>query len=198
MQKHIPYAIVTPRTLAAFRGSALILPDVRVLDESERESLLAFAKSRSKLVITGTDTTGLPQEANIARFANCPEKTYLQALEANFLGTSPSSQAAFLESLPTNPEVSIDASPTVATHVANVDGKLHVYLANFKGLRGGENARQELETGGRITVQAGGKAKFLPFLGEVQELQGEKSGKGWVYRLPPIFRGAVFWIEPHQ
>jgi hypothetical protein len=195
MQKHLPYAVVTPRTLASFNGSALILPDVRVLDETERNRVQAFVKSGGKLVITGTNATGLVQQNNVVHFADCPGKSYLQALEADFAGASPSSQVSFLESLPASPEITIEASAMVAAHVAKVGGKLHVYFANFKGLRGGENARQEPETGVRITVEAAGKAKFLPFLGETQELHGKKSGNATVYRLPPIFRGAVFWIE---
>jgi glycosyl hydrolase family 10 len=201
IQKHLPYEVVTPRTIAEFRGRALILPDVRLLDQAERNSLQTFAKAGSKLVITGTDTTGLPQQKNIARFATCPGKAYLQALESNFAGTSPSSQAAFLESLSANAELSIEASPAVATHIAKVGGKLHVYFANFKGLRGGENARQEPEASVRIIVKDGGKvnagdkAKFLPFLGEEQELHGERKGNATVYQLPPILRGGVFWIE---
>jgi hypothetical protein len=195
IQKHLPYEVVTPRTIAEFRGSALILPDVRLLDHSERNSLQTFAKTGGKLVITGTDTTGLPQQKNIARFATCPGKAYLQALESNFAGTSPSSQAAFLESLSASAELSIEAAPAVATHIAKVGDKLHVYFANFKALHGGENARQEPEAGVRITVNAGGKAKFLPFLGEEQELHGKRKGNATVYQLPPILRGGVFWIE---
>jgi hypothetical protein len=194
MQKHLPYAIVTPRTIADFKGSALILPDVRLLDERELTSLRKFAESGGNLVVTGADATGLPQK-NISRYADCPGKMYLQALETNFGGTSPSSQATFLDMLPANTEVSVEASPAVATHIVRVDGTLHVYFANFKGLRGGQNARQEPEAGARITVNTGGKAKFLPFVGEEQELQGERKGNATVYQLPPILRGGVFWIE---
>ena len=149
-------------------------------------------------MITGVDTTGLAPATNVARFPNCPGKTFLQALESNFQGTTPSHEAAFLASLPANPVVSIEASPSVATHIARVGGKLHLFFANFKGLRACENARQEPETGVKITVPAGGRAKFLPFLGEEQELHGEKSGSTQTFRLPPIFRGAVFWIEPSR
>jgi hypothetical protein len=198
MQKHLSYAIVTPRTLATFDGSALILPDVSVLDESERNLLLAFAKAGNKVVITGTDATGLASQKSVARFADCPGKEYLHALEKNFAETSSSSAVDFLNSLPANPDVRVEASPMVATHIARVDGKLHVFFANFKGLRAGENARQEPEAGVRITVQDGSKAKFLPFLGEALEVRGEKSGAEWVYRLPAIDRGAVFWIEDAQ
>jgi hypothetical protein len=195
MQQHLPYAVVTPRTLTKFKGSALILPDVRVLDDSERQAITNFAKAGSKLIITGTDATGLGEQKNVARFMDCPGKAYAQALENNFAEAAPSSQAAFLASLPANDAIAVEGSPAVATHVARVDGKLHVYFANFKGLRGGENARQTPAEGMRVTVKAGGKAKFLPFLGEVQELRGERKGNATVYPLPPILRGGVFWIE---
>src|SRR5258705_11329999 len=35
VQQHLPYEVETPRTLAAFKSNALILPDVHGLDESE-------------------------------------------------------------------------------------------------------------------------------------------------------------------
>jgi len=195
LQKHLAYEVVTPRTLAHFTGSALILPDVRVLDDTERALLLKFAKSGSKLIITGTDATALPNQPNVLRMEACPGKAYTEALERDFAAASPSSQSQFLDNLPANSEVQIEASSAVATHVARVDGKLHVYFANFKGLRGGVNANQEPETGVVVTVRGTGKAMFLPFLGEEQELQGEKKGEMTAYRLPPISRGAVFWIE---
>ena len=34
MQKHLEFQIVTPRTLANFRGDTLILPDVRLMKEA--------------------------------------------------------------------------------------------------------------------------------------------------------------------
>ena len=98
--------------------------------------------------------------------------------------------------MPPNDEIKVEASPSVATHIVQVEGKLHVYFANFKGLIGGKNARQKPEAGVRITVNAGGKVKFLPFLGEEEELKGERSENGsTVYQLPPIVRGGVFWIK---
>src|ERR1700740_2033480 len=42
MQKHLEFQIVTPRTLAEFHGQTLVLPDVRVLNDGERESLKKF------------------------------------------------------------------------------------------------------------------------------------------------------------
>ena len=48
MQKHLEFQIVTPRTLADFRGETLVLPDVRVLGESEKAWLQDFRRLRKK------------------------------------------------------------------------------------------------------------------------------------------------------
>ena len=39
MQKHLEFQIVTPRTLAEFRGRTLVLPGVRALNQSEQQRL---------------------------------------------------------------------------------------------------------------------------------------------------------------
>jgi hypothetical protein len=94
--------------------------------------------------------------------------------------------------------IGIVASPMIATSIAEVDGKTQVFLANFAGLHGGVNPVQIPQTDVHITLPANahGQAFFLPFLGEVQELEGmEKAGRV-SYALPPISKGAVFWYQP--
>ena len=79
MQSHMEFQIVTPRTLAAFRGDALILPDVRCLGKDEAALLKKFPKT---LVVTGQtgkyDDTGAELKANRARHQGCREKTVRQ------------------------------------------------------------------------------------------------------------------------
>jgi hypothetical protein len=79
-----------------------------------------------------------------------------------------------------------------------VDGKTHIFLANFAGLRGGVNPVQTLQTGVQITIpaQAKGQAFFLPFLGDVQKLEGVQQSGHISYSLPAISKGAVFWYQP--
>jgi hypothetical protein len=191
MQKHLEYEIVTPRTLAEFKGPTLVLPDVRVLDAAEHESLQKFVAGHT-LVVTGQDATGL-SSPQVVHIAQCPGKAYSAALEKDFPSASPESQQAFLESLKPSPDVVVDASSWLATHIVRVDGKPHVFFANFKGLRPKENAVQTPETGAKITASSTGKAYFLPFMGEVQELRGEEKDGRTVYLLPPIEKGAVVW-----
>src|SRR5579864_3399538 len=61
MQRHLSFQIVTPRTLADFHGKTLVLPDVRVLGNSEQNSLRDYATAGNRIVVTGSDATGLAE-----------------------------------------------------------------------------------------------------------------------------------------
>ena len=198
MQEHLEFQIVTPRTLNQFTGDTLVLPNVRVLDESEKGWLKSYVASGKQLVITGEDATQLTPASNIARVEPCPGKEYMAALEKDFEHTTPDSQAAFLKTFKSDGSIQIAASPEVATSISLVDGKPHVFLANFAGLRGGVNPVQTVQSGVKVTIssEAKGPAFFLPFMGEVQKVQGVRIAGGTSYTLPPISKGAVFWYEP--
>jgi hypothetical protein len=196
MQTHREFQIVTPRTLAEFRGQTLILPDVRVMNADEQTWFHRYVAQGKKLIITGNNPLDAPNDPNIIRFPGDPGKAYVAALEKDFEQTTPSEQHAFLESLPRNTEIEISASPHVATSIASVNGKTHVFLANFAGLIGGKNPVQSPQTA-TITVPAehNSSAYFLPFLGNAQKLDGTPKGRTIVFTLPPIEKGAVFWLE---
>ena len=48
MQKHLEFQIVTPRTLAEFKGDTLVLPDVRILSDSEKTLATTIRWSRQE------------------------------------------------------------------------------------------------------------------------------------------------------
>ena len=85
----------------------------------------------------------------------------------------------------------------MATQIARVDGKVHIFFANFKGLVAGQNAVQTAEKGIRVSRAAAsaGKAWFLPFLGEAQEVEGQRHDADLVFVLPDVQKGAVVWFE---
>ena len=105
-------------------------------------------------------------------------------------------QQAFLDSLPPSAGVEISASPEVATSIARVNGETHVFMANFAGLVGGKNPVQTPQTV-TITVPdgSGHSAYFLPFLGDTQKLEGTPNQGKVTFTLPPISKGAVFWLQ---
>jgi hypothetical protein len=198
MQKHLEFQVVTPRTLSEFNGSTLILPDVRVMSESERAWLRRYVERGKLLLVTGEDTTGLGDMANVIRLSKCPGKSYSAALKKDFAGSTPDQEHEFLESLKADPPIHVFASPMIATSIARVDGKPHVFFANFAGLRGGANPVQTPQAGVQVTIAGTGKHRgfFLPFLGEAQPLDGTVGRDSVTYNLPAIEKGAVFWYEP--
>jgi hypothetical protein len=119
-------------------------------------------------------------------------------MESDFERADPDSQAEFLKGLKNTSEVEVTASPMVATSIAVVEGKPHIFFANFAGLRGKVNPVQTPQTGVRVRLAKAGKGKafFLPFLGDVQEVTGVHESDGRAsYTLPAITKGAVFWYQ---
>ena len=198
LQKHLEFQVVTPRTLSEFRGSTLILPDVRMLDEAEREALRAQVSRGARLVVTGTDASGLPASERLKRFPECPGRAYLADLEKDFAKADPSRAAHLLAALAPDSGVRIEASSSVATQIARVDGKVHIFIASFKGLVPHQNAVQNPEKGIRVSLATAEdrRAWFLPFLGEAQPVEGQRTGSDLVFVLPDVQKGAVVWFEP--
>jgi hypothetical protein len=198
MQKHLEFQIVTQRTLAKFQGRTLILPDVRIMSEGERASVRHYIDGSKTLVITGEDATQSGAGANVIRFGECPGKDYYAALQKNVEESIPDREHEFLASLKTESPVRVAASPMIATSISQVDGKTHVFFANFAGLQGGVNPIQTPQIGVQVTVAGAksGRGFFLPFLGDVQPLNGTAGDDGITYKLPAIEKGAVFWYEP--
>jgi len=71
MQSHVEFQVVTPSTLAGFRGDALILPDVRCIGSDEAALLKKYAGTGKTLIATGEtgqyDLTGAPLSFNPVR-----------------------------------------------------------------------------------------------------------------------------------
>jgi len=199
MQKHLEFQIVTPRTLAEFKGKTLVLPDVRMVSENEKELFAKLVARGSRLVITGTDAAGLGASENVVRFSACPGKAYNAALEKTFEQALSDSPHEFLSSLQGASAVRIEASPQVATSVARTsDGHINVFFANFAGLRGHENPAQTPQSGVEVRVESksDGHGYFLPFLGEISAVKGSRHGDEITFTLPTFTKGGVFWYEP--
>jgi hypothetical protein len=223
MQSHAEFQIVTPRTLSDFRGDMLILPDARCLGADEIRHLASYADSGKTLMVTGEsgkyDATGAELESSPPRrFGNsvvyspkCPGKAYYALLKKEFdreAASGGSGTAEFdrwrrvfaegvVSKFAARPAVEITASPFVSTQIASVDGKASVFLANFKGLKSKETARQIPETGVEVkfATQKPGTVVFLPFLGRAQEIGAVFENGKISCRLPPIEKGAVVWLE---
>ncbi len=91
----------------------------------------------------------------------------------------------------------IDASQNVVVHEARVNGRTYLFLANFAGFKPDVNETPAEQQGIRVTAQAalGKKLHWLPFMGTETTVQGQASGDGVTFTLPPLERGAVAWFE---
>jgi hypothetical protein len=198
MQRHLEFQIVTPRTLSDFQGGYLILPDVRIFSGTEKTALHSYVESGKTLIVTGDNATGLPEGPQIVRLQTSPGRDYISALAKDFENTTPERERELLQILAPKPLIGVTASPKIATSIARVDDKPHVFFANFAGLKGHVNPVQTPQNGVQVTI--GGATKghgfFLPFLGEVQTLTGTAENGSMTYTLPAIEKGAVFWYEP--
>jgi hypothetical protein len=212
MQAHIETEVVTPRSLGAFQGRVLILPDVRILSDAERAGLKTHVDSGKALVLTG-ETAKLLNATGARIFAEpqCPGRAYYKQLEMNFnalAGEREDRKTAldevreqFVHRLATELNyrgaVEVAASPFVATQIARVDGRTHVFLANFRGLKSKENAVQYPEKDVKISFSDGSasKAFALDYLGDVRQICAEREGGRLTCVLPQLDKAAVVWTE---
>jgi hypothetical protein len=197
LQKHLEFLPVTPRTLADFGGSTLILADVSSLDDKERSQLKEFIARGGKLVITGADDTGLGTSPSIARFERSPGAAHLAALQADFAKAATDGRPELFAALPQDQTLIVETAPTVASNISSVDGKPHVFLVNFTGIVPHHNVKPSPIVVTRISVPASRKctAGVLPFMGETQELKGTVSGDRRIFEVPSFDRAAVVWIN---
>lgn len=198
MQAHREFQIITPRTLDSFQAECLVLPNVTVLNETEKRALKALIERGGRLVILGTDVTGVESSSKVLRLASDPARDYFNALKKDFADASAKPPREFLDAARVMAEIEIEAPAVVAANYGSVNGQPHIYLANFGGLVPGKVGVPTSAGGIRVKIpSARGEAlTFLPFLGEAQILRGEKKGDSIEFVLPPVERGAVLWIEP--
>jgi hypothetical protein len=94
-------------------------------------------------------------------------------------------------------EIIIEASSFLSTQIAVVENKPHVFMANYKGLKSDEIAKQIPEKDVKIKFlnKNEGKAYFLPYLGEKVELDVEIVSGGLRCTVPIIDKGGVVWLD---
>jgi len=147
---------------------------------------------------------------NFLYLPDCPGKAYYAQLRkefdhaavstfesAEFNGLRKAFAAEILNVSGLKPAVEVAASPFVSTEIAKVDGKLTIFLANFKGLKAKEVAQQTPELNVKVSFSAKGPGEvvFLPFLGQRQTLHAEFADGKLTCELPAIAEGAVIWLE---
>jgi hypothetical protein len=196
LQTHHEFQVVTPKTLAQFRGEVLVLPNVTILSDSERQSLKQFASKGGRIFATGRNVSGMKPSSQFEYNQQCPARLYFEKLQQDFSSAPQEIPRDFLHSLQANSEIQLEAPPMVAANFSQVQGRPHLFLANFTGLVPGKNAIPSAVGGVKITIpQAMGKTLvYLPFLGETRTLRGTVQNGRMQFTLPPFDRGAIVWV----
>ena len=197
LRNHLELQVVTPRNVSAFKGATLILPNAKFLDEAEIAQIRKYVAGGGHVVITGADSTGLADDANVTRFKDCPARAYFEMAQKNFPVTEEGSQNDFVASLKPHAEITVEAADTVVSNIASVDGAPHIFIANFSGLVPHSVAVPTAQKNIRVSV-ANTKyqtMRVLPFLGTEQTVQGRAEGDKTIFYLPAVERGAVVWFE---
>jgi len=196
LQSHQEFQVITPETLAAFHGEVLVLPNVTVLSDPEKQALNRFASTGARVVITGHNVTGLATSERILAYEKCPASLYLDKLGRDFSSGSQEMPKELLHVLTVKSEMELDAPSTIAANFGLVDGSAHLFLANFGGLVPGKVATPTPAAGVRVRIPAalGNSLGYLPFLGQTQILHGTKQGDTMQFELPAIERGAAIWV----
>jgi hypothetical protein len=195
MQKHWEFQVVTPRTLADFKGDTLILPDVREMSDPERTALKTLASGGKRIVISGENSSGLAAGDNVSLLPDCPCRKYEKSLDPNLENGNPDRAQELLSAIRHQSDITITAPATAATSIAEVDGKQQIFIANFTGLRGGVNPLPTPQKEISVRLRSAKQVRWLPFMGDAQEIRNEPSGDGIVYRLPNVDRGGVVSVE---
>jgi hypothetical protein len=198
LQQHREFQVVTPRTLGNFRGQVLVLPNVSIWSAPEEHLLGTFAAKGGRVVTTGTEAPDLGAKPS-ERFPECPGRKYFENLQSDFARTSQQVPRRFLEAVANGSDLTVSAAPDMAVNFALVDGKPHVFLANFKGVIPRKNVKPVPEPNVRLITKAKGCVlKVLPFLGEEQAVPGRTDGNLATFTLPAIERGAAVWLDQCQ
>lgn len=94
------------------------------------------------------------------------------------------------------PAVEINASLFLSTQMAEVNGKVRVFMASFRGLESNEVAQQLPGRNIRMVFPARQNSKLhvLPFLGDAGELEGEWSHGRITFTIPEVTRGMAVGV----
>ena len=223
MQQHLEFEIVTPRTLAAFSGKVLILPEARIISPEEVAYLDSLGRRGCSILTTGATGTYSEQRQQLdhnllaalthrIQLQDSPGTNYYHLAHSQFNAAAYQGEwqdndcvqalSVFEKTLLAVADyqsgIQITAEPGLATQIAKVAGKPHIFFANYTGLIPEQQANQLPQQGVEVLFRnatAHDIIKFLPYLGAELTLESTSDAAGVHTTLPAIKRGAVVWLE---
>jgi hypothetical protein len=221
LNNHIEYQIITPRTLTDFKGSTIILPDVKIITDDEADLLRRIYDSGVNLITTGEtgdyDSFRQKKEENtIWKFLNTsdgemvkylhlpeyPGKKYFEKKDTLLITDFNEQLNKFLPDY--KPKYKIKASFNVSVQQADLKDKDCFFITNLKGLKGYSTCIPAVEENIKVEFESDKTQEiyFIPYLGEkrkitpyVKQLPMEEGKKLVGFELPPVQYGGIVVIE---
>ena len=147
----------------------LVLPGVRIVNESEAGAIKQFGDAGGRLVITGQSDEKLNGLTKAVRLPDEPARVYLATAQKDFSSVTPAPASPLLSALTEEGRNSIQVggSTNLVAHAASIEAVPYIFMANFEGLKPGLNLTPATQRDVRIEVPSsfGTSMHLLPFLG---------------------------------
>ncbi|HEX9252135.1 MAG TPA: hypothetical protein VF870_07820, partial [Ignavibacteriaceae bacterium] len=200
MHSHLPFQIVTSRTLEKLSPKILILPDVKCASIKEINSLKTLKENGTKLIATGEfasydenlnkQNSSLPGDLIILK--DCPGKAYTENLKdelneyfnsgeldtEEMLGTKNIFLSKLFELTSYNSKFKIDAPVELITTTSIDEKYIYLFITNIKGICEACDTENKNITDIKIsyTSSIGGDEVYtLPFLGKKEKVKTLKT-----------------------
>ena len=210
LQKHLEFQVVTPRTLAEFRGSTLILPDVRVLEDGRAQARSARRSPAGRDSSSRARTRPACRRSQaLTRFPDCPGKSLPGRAREGLREGGSFRGRGFHRGPRTRFDRPRSKRPRPwRPRSREWTGSSTSSSPTSRAWSRSRTPFRRRRRGIRVSVAAAdaGKAWFLPFLGEAQESPGPAprrrarlrparcpEGRGRVVRVPIVTIPARAW-----
>lgn len=217
---HLPFQIVTSRTIDKLSPKILILPDVKCISDQELSSLETLKGNGTKFIVTGEFASYNEnlEKRNSISFSNftilkeCPGKTYTENLkvELNRYFSSDDfitkemneTKNIFLSKLfeitSYSSKLKIDAPIELIATTSVDEDFIYLFLTNIKGICETCDTDNRKITDIKISYAStigGDEVYTLPFLGKKEKVKTLKTENDINLTIPEIERGIVVIIK---
>jgi len=220
MHSHLPYQIVTSRTIDKLSPKILILPDVKCLSNAEINSIRTLNENGTNFIISGEfaaynenreDQNSITlNDSKILK--DCPGKSYTENMKVELNNYFNSQNANTSKMLETRnlfisdlldktsyvPKIKIDAPIELITTTSVDENYIYLFLTNIKGIC--EACESNVKTLKDIKISysnsVGSQEVFaIPFLGDKEKIKTKKLGSEINFIIPEVERGMVILIK---
>jgi hypothetical protein len=188
---HREFQIVTPRSLPAFKGQYLLIPGDNLLDQAERNTIASKLPNNKPRIDPDKSLDNFDDRVKAWLPANAERVEDRTSIDSQV--------SSLLNQIPDTGEIQIHASPFVVSQTARVNGKVHVFLMNFKGVVPKRNPAPQPNTDTTIELPPSAghvRAFMLPYLGQASEVPLTAAADKLRLKVPSFQRSAVIWFEP--